>query len=611
MFRRTIAAVACVMFLTIGLSSALPESKRPPKQSADAAKIDVQDLLRREITSSVDRRSELKSIMERHPESSATFWQAGFVRELDHWRSFDAPPSSSTLEHLEAYRCQRDAAPPTAEGQLRLADWCLRNRLPDQERVHLAAAANLGLPQQQSDEVAKRLGFRRVAGQWLSREQLLDWKERNQRTSDSLAAWQKKLEKITRQLDGSSREADTGRAGLREIRDPQAIPAIELVLAGRSEAAALAAVNGLREIDHFESSQALARQAVFSKWERVRKASIELLKGREFRDFVPQLIDLLGTPTQSGSFITSFPAWNALVYSYVAARETEDQFQIVSFHQVNQLVVFVAGLDRPHNEAFEALQAVEGTMRSRASNDAIRTSAAVVKAIQERTSGRWNAWTTELNSRIIRVLAAISGRNETPDPRSWWAWWNETSEQMKGAGKVVVRVDESDTTYIPFTVIRSHSCFAAGTSVLTEIGPRPVEEIRAGDRVLSKDIETGKLTFKPVLQTTLGPRQELFAVNFADETITATGGHRFWVSGEGWVKARDLKPHALIHTATGNTPVWSVKKGPATETYNLVVDGFHTYFVGKGAMLVQDLPLPQPTNCVVPGLPRSEVAAKK
>jgi hypothetical protein len=112
------------------------------------------------------------------------------------------------------------------------------------------------------------------------------------------------------------------------------------------------------------------------------------------------------------------------------------------------------------------------------------------------------------------------------------------------------------------------------------------------------------LAYKPVLQTTVRPPKELTTLRFGDETIVCTGGHRFWSSGSGWVKARDLEPQTLLHTVTGNTPVWSAKKGSTAETYNLVVADFHTYFVGKTGVLCQDLLIPHATNSVVPGLAR-------
>ena len=86
--------------------------------------------------------------------------------------------------------------------------------------------------------------------------------------------------------------------------------------------------------------------------------------------------------------------------------------------------------------------------------------------------------------------------------------------------------------------------------------------------------------------------------------------HRFWSSTSGWTRARDLVSQTLLHTVTGNTPVWSVKPAPAAKTYNLVVDGFHTYFVGKTGILCQDLRSSNGANFVVPGLHRENAVAQ-
>jgi hypothetical protein len=98
-------------------------------------------------------------------------------------------------------------------------------------------------------------------------------------------------------------------------------------------------------------------------------------------------------------------------------------------------------------------------------------------------------------------------------------------------------------------------------------------------------------------------------LRFTGETLVCTGGHRLWVSGTGWVKARDLVPQTLLHTVTGNTPVSIVKSGESAETYNLVVGDFHTYFVGNTGLLSQDVLIPRATNKVVPGLEKPKVGA--
>ncbi|HVW00030.1 MAG TPA: polymorphic toxin-type HINT domain-containing protein [Planctomycetaceae bacterium] len=136
----------------------------------------------------------------------------------------------------------------------------------------------------------------------------------------------------------------------------------------------------------------------------------------------------------------------------------------------------------------------------------------------------------------------------------------------------------------------------------TETGPVPIDQIRVGDRVLAQNAETGELAYKPVLHKSLGPKRQLIRVTAGDETLVCTYGHRFWVAGEAWIMARELTPKKLLHTATRSIPVESVSEGPEDETHNLVVADFHSYFVGKQAFLVQDLPLPRSTNCVVPGL---------
>jgi hypothetical protein len=131
---------------------------------------------------------------------------------------------------------------------------------------------------------------------------------------------------------------------------------------------------------------------------------------------------------------------------------------------------------------------------------------------------------------------------------------------------------------------------------------QPIESIQVGDRVLAQDVEMGELAYKPVLQTTVRAPHQLVRVNAGAETITCTDGHRFWVAGQAWTKARDLTPKELLHTARGTIRVESVSEAGVDRTYNLVVADFHSYFAGKQAILVQDLPLPRSTNCVVPGL---------
>jgi hypothetical protein len=139
--------------------------------------------------------------------------------------------------------------------------------------------------------------------------------------------------------------------------------------------------------------------------------------------------------------------------------------------------------------------------------------------------------------------------------------------------------------------------------VWTEWGPRPIQELEVGDRVFSCEAATGRLALKPVLQTTIRPEVLLLTIQTDCDTIEATGGHFFWVSGIGWVKARDLKPGMRLHTITRTACVEAVENASLQKPYNLVVADFHTYFVGEGRVLSHDTTMHRPTNVTVPGLP--------
>jgi len=225
---------------------------------------------------------------------------------------------------------------------------------------------------------------------------------------------------------------------------------------------------------------------------------------------------------------------------------------------------------------------------------------------RERQRDAVNDRIEELNARVTGVLAEITGLEPTRNAPQWWNWCYDFTDAPPAGEKQLVRYEEDD--YVPqlvpdfFVVGSTRSCFAAGTPVWTESGAVPIEKIRVGDRIRAQDIESGELTFKPILLTSVNPPKELMTLRLADESIICTKGHRFWNSGSGWTKARDLEPETLLHTATATTAVRSVKAAPAEKTYNLIVDGFHTYFVGKAAILCGDLRRTNPTDRTVPGL---------
>jgi hypothetical protein len=97
------------------------------------------------------------------------------------------------------------------------------------------------------------------------------------------------------------------------------------------------------------------------------------------------------------------------------------------------------------------------------------------------------------------------------------------------------------------------------------------------------------MTLKPVIQTTLRPPTSTLKIVLEKSKIQATGGHRWWVSGKGWIKTRDLRKGMVLHSATGTTAIKDVIEDlQEQQTYNLVVDGLHTYFVGPERVMSYD-----------------------
>src|SRR5438445_5002254 len=120
-------------------------------------------------------------------------------------------------------------------------------------------------------------------------------------------------------------------------------------------------------------------------------------------------------------------------------------------------------------------------------------------------------------------------------------------------GKIVLTLDNStddpsfddpvfgDDPTAPFCVIgggctKPGQCFGKGTLVSTESGLVPIETIREGDMIWSRDESAGgDLALRPVLRRYVTNHQAVMSLNIAtpdgDETIRATTGHPFWVAG--------------------------------------------------------------------------------
>ncbi|CAM3584287.1 MULTISPECIES: polymorphic toxin-type HINT domain-containing protein [Saccharibacillus] len=97
------------------------------------------------------------------------------------------------------------------------------------------------------------------------------------------------------------------------------------------------------------------------------------------------------------------------------------------------------------------------------------------------------------------------------------------------------------------------NCFTAETKVKTDQGEKNIEDVKIGDKVLSKDENTDEVTYKQVTATFNHETDEIYSIHVGDQVIESTYNHPFWVIGKGWVFVKDLKPGDLLEQSDGKT----------------------------------------------------------
>ncbi|MEV6168305.1 polymorphic toxin-type HINT domain-containing protein [Streptomyces sp. NPDC051954] len=142
--------------------------------------------------------------------------------------------------------------------------------------------------------------------------------------------------------------------------------------------------------------------------------------------------------------------------------------------------------------------------------------------------------------------------------------------------------------------------FVPGTQVLMADGTtKSIEDVEPGDKVLTKDPETGRTKVKTVTSERLSQAlKHLVRLTLTIETadggkrttsITSTAGHLFWVPEFGiWTQATDLTVGRRLESSDGTVVrISGIRRWDRTATvHNLTVADFHTYYVVTGATSV-------------------------
>ena len=136
------------------------------------------------------------------------------------------------------------------------------------------------------------------------------------------------------------------------------------------------------------------------------------------------------------------------------------------------------------------------------------------------------------------------------------------------------------------------TCFVAGTMILTASGLVAIENIKAGDKVISTDPETFETAEKTVLETYIREDSKLIHLMINGEEIITTETHPFYVKNRGFVNAGELAIGDELLDSNCNVLLVENHSVELTDepvtVYNFQVEDFHTYHVGKCRLLVHN-----------------------
>jgi len=146
-----------------------------------------------------------------------------------------------------------------------------------------------------------------------------------------------------------------------------------------------------------------------------------------------------------------------------------------------------------------------------------------------------------------------------------------------------------------YKLLKKSCCFVAGTQVLTEDGYKSIEDIKLGEKLWAKNVETGEQEWKAVTKIFNEPDRGIYEIKLLgndgfEQKIEATDDHPFYVIGSGWKTTIELKVGDEIETdgSGAMTVVSVVDEKRQALTYNFTVADFHTYYVTKKNVLVHN-----------------------
>lgn len=538
------------------------------------------------------------------------------------WQAVDELQKKQANDpRLTEYRFRRERLNGKYRPELELARWCAEVKWNDLAKLHYARMlAYPDATENARTEACRILQLKAVDGQYVTAEELATLEEQKKTKQQAFETWRPKIVAWRKACGSKNHQfAEQALTALREVDDSQAILAIEASLYDSNEAFAAELIKLLSKFPEFEATQSLVRFALLTPSTSLAQAAVIELKPRPIHDYYPQLLVLMQAPVQSQFRLVASPD-GVLQYEHVVGQQGPHRNLVFrndrSFRPTVQvtrrldggqpedgLVIDARNVERisvtPPRIGDRSFSPVTRTYE----DDFLLLASFLTALAVERKVAITNQQISLSNERVFYILENTCPVRLARAPTQYWDWWRQYQEKPSPAPTQWVYYHQETQYRYYFPATQYYSCFLAGTPVWTESGKQAIEKLRPGDRVLSRNVESGELQFKLVLAKTLQAPSPVVKLVAGDDEIVATKSHPFWVSGKGWKMAKELVAGDVLHTLNGPVKVTSAALQPVPqEAHNLVVEGFNTYFVGDSALLVHDNTYWQPTTTIVPGM---------
>ncbi|MHB9066883.1 MAG: polymorphic toxin-type HINT domain-containing protein [Pirellulaceae bacterium] len=608
----------------------------------------VQQALQAEAENNPARRNAmLEEALHMDPECAPARWHSGFIRLDDRWLTLAEVQSQFAADpQLTEYRQVRESLAESPLRELLLARWCAEKKLTDEARFHWLNVLRM---EPLNQEALRALDVQWYNGLLLTRDQVAVQKRKDfQASRDTMNLRSAHIRRWESRI--ANWEVAAGRD------DSNLLATMEADLAAETSRNAIVMVNALMSRRSEDPRDPAAFQVVSRNWlailakdpantkylvlyaighpmEPVRIAAADELKKRPRAEYVPLLLACARFPVEFACSLLAFGGIGRAQYTFdIQGLEADGQIDhadclniSADFYSAQPLRTYAISRDnrflfplRPEDPA-------------RAVYPTLFATAALGKARDMRSFvDQYNAASVEINQRVREALTRTTGQDLEADPRGWQSWWKQylcdyyeldaiqggndqrvdgqQGRGSQGSGdqrlggqqeRPVWQYSTSSNCYRPSpppppSSFYMPSCFRGSTPIWTVTGPRAIEVIRPGDRVLSQNITTGELAYKVVQEVTKRNPSPMMKITVGDEEILATLGHPFWVNGKRWIMAKHLQPGCVLHTISGPRTIDTVEEIPAAVewyefAYNLQVADYHTFFVGENQILVHHL----------------------